>query len=204
MKFLVLLLVASMAGAAASPALAVSFLAGDLQDLPHEKYLTWGINWKPSQGTEIASASLTFYAIANWEREANDRLWLHLLQGAPRGVYAGTDNEAYGSWFSTPAYSGENVLLHEYTDLPEGYAERRDITYVFSAQEIMTFRSYASDGNFGLGFDPDCHYYNTGVKLTVETRDIPVRAVPEPGTLVLLGIGLAGACALRRRRPAKR
>jgi hypothetical protein len=50
--------------------------------------------------------------------------------------------------------------------------------------------TYAMNGIFGFGFDPDCHYNNDGVTLTIETS-VPV---PEPtvGLLVTVGLGLFG------------
>jgi hypothetical protein len=204
MKSLILVLAILSVGLAAPAAQAFSFWAGDLQDLPHEKYFTWGINWQPPAGDRVVGASLTFFGIYNWENEANDRLWVHLLQGASRGVNSGIDNQATGTWFAPPNYTGENILLKEFADLPEGSGNRRDVTYVFDKAEVGVFNSYLSDGNSGFGFDPDCHYYNCGVKLDVETGRIPVKAVPEAGTLILLAAGLAGVGAWRLRRQAKR
>jgi len=177
---------------------------GELNDLPHERYYRWGKNWTVPTGEYITTASVTFYKIYNWEEEDNDRLYLHLLQSAPSGTTWGIDNEASGSWFSPPTYLGEQVMLHEFDDLPEGYNERADVTYTFSSAEVAKLNTYLADGNFGLGFDPDCHYYNSGIKMRIQTGlEPPTPPVPEPSTFALLGLGLAGAFIARRRRTAR-
>jgi len=61
--------------------------------------------------------------------------------------------------------------------------------------EIAKFNLFAADGNFRLGFDPDCHYWNDGVKFKFYTS-----TVPEPMTISLLASGcLIGGIGLRRR-----
>ena len=77
---------------------------------------------------------------------------------------------------------------------PGGLAET--ITFNFSAEMLTALQTYIENGNnFGLGFDPDCHYWNDGVTLTITTA-----RVPEGGmTLILLGAGLAALAGVRRR-----
>jgi hypothetical protein len=117
----------------------------------------------------VTSVTLFLDDIRNWTVEPN-QLYIHLLPDATVGVTKYFDNEG----------GGDNY------------------THVFTAAQLATFVSYAGNGNFGLGFDPDCHYFNNGIKLTVETT-----GVPEPGTLILLGSGLLGIVAYSRRKAGR-
>lgn len=204
MKNLSLIAIIATLVLAASSAQAVSLTwsLGDLNDLPHERYYRWGKNWTVPVGEQVTTASIIFHEIYNWRVEANDRLWLHLLQSAPAGKTSGYDNEASGSWFTPPTYMGEQILLNEFDNLPETYPNRQDVTYTFSGSEVSTLNSYLADGNFGLGFDPDCHYFNCGIQMRVQTGLLPPTPppVPEASTVALLGLGLAGAAVARFRR----
>ncbi len=56
-----------------------------------------------------------------------------------------------------------------------------------------------NNGNdIAIGFDPDCHYFNDGISLDIQTGKIP--SVPEPASLMLLGTGLIAARRYRARK----
>jgi len=168
----------------------------DLQDLPHGYYFTWGLDWEIPEGETIISASLTFKKIYNWTEEDDDILWVHLLQGADLDVHRGDDDHEAGSYFNSEDYAGEQILLNAFDDLPEGRSNRANVVYNFDYTELTTLIDYSMDGNWGIGFDPDCHFYNRGIELRIETAPV----VPEPATWTMLLVATAGLAGWTRRR----
>lgn len=158
----------------------------DLDDLDHYKYYTWGLNWDVPAGEVVVGANLFFDDIRNYNDSDND-LYVHLLDSVAVGVAIFTDNQGGGDNFA-----GDGVLLNHWQNLP---STAQDITYNFSAAELVSLSSYLADGNFGFGFDPDCHFYNNGITFTVETAPVPI-----PGAVWLLGSGMLGLLVVRRKR----
>jgi len=155
----------------------------DLYDLDHGKAYAWGLNWTLPPGETVIAAALFFDNIRNWDNNPNV-LYVELLNSPPLGVSQYTDNEGGGDYFLS--YPGGRTPLVTYTNLP---STPQDLTYVFTAAQITALNTYGADGRFGISFDPDCHFYNCGIKLKLIT--------PEPASAVMM---LTGALAMLRRR----
>ena len=158
----------------------------DLYDLDHPYYYTWGIN--KAFESEITSAFLTIADINDWTNETGDILYIHLLNTVPVGIRSYYDGQGGGDNFS-----GQGVLLGTYEDKNPPYGNvipGENITFNIPQSSF----SLMSDGNFGFGIDPDCHFYNRGIKLTVTTTP-----VPEPTSLMLLGMGVLGLFGFRKK-----
>ena len=159
----------------------------DIWDLDHYHYYTWGIDFDP-QGEEISNVFLTFDNIRNWRPEDNS-LFIHLLDDAPSNLTVGYDADPTINDY----FAGEGDLIDAWTD-PNGGLTGISLSYNFRELGLVdNFANYVTDGNVGIALDPDCHYFNDGVSLTVIT------GTPEPGTMVLFALGLAGGAAIRRR-----
>ena len=162
----------------------------DLWDLEHGNVYEWGINYSLPSGQEITSAELSFEGIRNWNNSAND-LYVYLISMVQPGTHR--YNDYFNSADSFDGHLGIPYrMLDHYENLPS-YAQ--DLTYSFTGDDLVALNSYMSNGNFGLGFDPDCHFYNDGIELYITT------AVPEPASLALLA--LCSLVVIRRRKPRK-
>lgn len=165
----------------------------DIYDLDHYKAYKWGIDWSVPAGQTIVGAKLTYVDIYNWTAEDNDQLYTQLLNTSYVGLRTYTDNQGGGNYFA-----GQGTHVGTWTD-PDDDASVSTLVYDFGTIPglLDTFKSYAADGHFGFGIDADCHYFNRKVMFQVTTSSTPV---PEPATMGLFGIGLAGMGYLKRRK----
>jgi len=184
-----------------------------LEDLDHTKAYQWAIKWEVPQNQVITSAKLTFYDIYNWARENNDKLWMKVLdyddlqdfnrkpgirsdsKPSQQAWWRTTDNELYGNAFAQKS----GVDIGCWTD-PD---DNRSSTAVLPFDIPATAFELMSDGLFAIALDPDCHYYNSKIKLEITTGEAPHNppSVPEGGsTALLLGLGALATSFFGSRR----
>ncbi len=162
-------------------------------NLEHQYAYEWGIDFSIPQGEVVTGAELSFASIYNWADEPDDILYVHLLSKDSVPPFAWGveyDNEGGGDFFD-----GEGPLLFTYTDTTDTQPE--NFVYSFTQEQVGQLTDALSDGNFGIGLDPDCHYFNDGVQMKITTK-----VVPEPISTVLFLVGggaLAGVRRLRRK-----
>ncbi len=193
--FAALFLIVALAGTSSQAA--VYFFTPsqpDLQDLDHYDYKSWGIDWSQHVGERIIGATLTIKNIWDWTREYNDRLYIHLLDDPRLGVRTYHDNQQGGD-----NWAGRGPHITTWTDPYGGRSRNFDLVVNLNAAQLASMNDFAMDGGFGFGFDPDCHYFNDGISLTVQTED-RVTGTPEPATMALFGLGLAGLGVIRRKK----
>lgn len=215
--FLSIFIVLSFSGVAGAD-LIFSPAPGDLWDLEHQQYYTWGIDTseitsKITDRSGIKTIELTFHEIYNWPAEES-KLFVWLLDETTLGATELPDDGGASYDRNTtifdefldfydpadPDDGGFHLVTYETPDIsddpdiPYGLSNREDITYIFTESQIDIFYAYLSGSTIGFGFDPDCHYQNNGITL---------RLVPEPAVNLLLGTGLILLAGLSRKKFSK-
>jgi len=179
-------LVLAGAGASFSTAEIITPDPADLSDLDHGHAYLWGFELALAPGESVAAATLTFHNIRNWDEQPNI-LYCHQLDGIDLGVTVVSDGGNGGDYFET-TYAGTQAPLVTYENLTTTPVE---LVYEFTSADLVTLNTHLADGQAGLGFDPDCHFYNDGIELSLEI-------VPEPASCALLLLG-GLTLSLRRR-----
>ncbi|MBL8067401.1 MAG: PEP-CTERM sorting domain-containing protein [Armatimonadetes bacterium] len=193
MKFISALALMTLAGVASAATYTFTPPGNsNLSNLDHYDAYKWGININLGANERITGASLEIKNIWDWTVE-QDILYVDLLDLKPTdanqvGVKSFYDNQASGDYFQ-----GQGVRVGTWSDPVGGYARNFNLKFDFAQQGVLDdLQNFAKDGFFALTFDPDCHYFNDGVKLKVYTE-----TVPEPASM--FGLAVAGAALLRKK-----
>lgn len=184
----------------------------DIFDLDHNYMYIWGINAPNTLKYEkIDSVTLKIANINNWDTNWN-LLKFYLLDNPNISDNDGAVDiisiyDGSGTVTQLPFYKNKNKftdstkLDYEYSDT-NGVDLVDQISYSFNSDEIAklsyyltTSNPYGKNATFGIGLDPDCHFFNDGITLEINTSP-----VPEPGTILLLGAGLIGLAGFGQRR----
>jgi len=162
------------------------------ETLAHGTDYTWSVDssWGIPTGEHITSATLSIAGLNNSAEPESDSLNIYLL------------NNPYTNWPTktlltvfqdTNGYYWKDSLgVTHFTNPSE------TLNYNLTTAQLVDLTTYISDNTFGLGFDPNCHYSNTGITFSIVTEKNPV-STPEPTSLLLLGLGLLGLAGTRRK-----
>ena len=156
----------------------------DLFELDHGSYYTWGVDRPWGSGQQVLAAALTFSNITPLDVGEPNVLHVRLLDDAALGVTEAADIQPNGD-----DLDGHGIILTIFLDLP---ADGQTTWYNFTHAEVDVLNSYAADGRFALGFDPDADFSTDGI-----STDVYTQPVPEPSGMILLS---AGTLVLVRRR----
>lgn len=171
------------------------------------------------QDVSLSQSDFTpFDDLVNPSSNSDDSSWV-----IPSSVVSSTSDKLLTT--SSFAGQGQNDIGNGSTDpgpvgsLPAGWTATTDgstscnsgldctwqlYTYTFTFNNASTLNSFISDdGLFSIGLDADCHYYNNGIVLSLQTSGLSTQgSTPEPMSLVLLGTGMLFiARRVSRRRP---
>lgn len=170
----------------------------DIGDLDHHYAYTWGISWNLPAGTQITGATLSIKNIWDWKAGERDQLYIDLLDNTSTGIKTYLDNT--NDNVLSDYFAGKGTALTIFEDDKGGVARNNNFAYNFTSGQLTTLTNYITNGHtigkadFGISFDPDCHYFNDGITLTITTSRVPDGGL----TVALFGLGLLALSRLRR------
>jgi len=171
-----------------------------LNDMPGGNvYYEWGLSWGLPAGQTIVDATLTYSDIKLISGNATDYLYSSLLNSAPKGLTTYNDPQ-----LDTPSPTGAGVLLLGTATFKGVGSSYNSLSYDFAniTGALAALNTDVADGEFGIGIDPDCHYTDNGICLTITTTDNgkPHTTVPDAAsTAMLLGLAFVGLGIFRRK-----
>jgi hypothetical protein len=211
------LIILGLPGLALADTVTFTPTPANLNDLDHHMAYTWRIDNISLAGKTLTGAKLTFKNIRNWDSNTN-MLFVHLLDTAKNaGVASFVDDPTNSSPVTDITDDFANTRYHNQSGwlVANGTADTflgqhsfpttgADWVINFTQAQLNVLAAYIANGsNFAFGMDPDCHFFNDGIKFELTTSANPPTSVPEPTTMTLLGTGLASLYYRRRRQQKK-
>jgi hypothetical protein len=144
---------------------------------------SWGVNWSVPTGYSITDATLTYdnIKLTGFGKNKPGIIWSNLLDTSSgtgtTGVKKYPDWDAGTNYWGTTGFLGKQLFPTLNVNQTFGYA-----------LDVAMLTSYAADGHFAIGIDPDCHYKDTSIKLKI-TYNTPTptgHGVPDGGSTALL------------------
>lgn len=187
----------------------------DMHDLDHHMLYTWRIDNISVSGFTITSATLSITNISNWDTNPNV-LHLHLLDTAiktgigsfvddPTGsvpVIDLTDDFVSTRYHNDPNWLVNNGTADTFLANPTFTTTGVNYTLNFTPAQLETLANYIANGNdIAFGLDPDCHFFNDGIKFTMSLTPVPEMSAFYPIIGLIAAVGLTRL--LRRRRQAQ-
>jgi hypothetical protein len=187
----------------------------DMNDLDHHLVYTWRIDNISLSGLAVTGATFSITNISNWDTNPNV-LHLHLLDSAIKpGIGSFVDDPTGGvpvtdltdDFVSTRFHNDPNWLVNAGTAdtflaNPTFTTTGVNYTLNLSASQLQTLSAYIANGNdLAFGIDPDCHFFNDGIKFAMTLTPVPEMDALYP--IVGLLAAVAFTHVLRRRRSAQ-
>lgn len=187
----------------------------DMNDLDHHMVYTWRIDNISLSGMAITSATLSITNISNWDTNPNV-LHLHLLDTAINSGVASfvddptgsapvtdlTDDFTSSRYHSDPNWLVKSGTADTFLANPSFTTTGVNYTLNLTASQLQTLSAYIANGNdIAFGLDPDCHFFNDGIKFTMSLTPVPEMSALYPILGLIAAVG--STQVLRRRRMAQ-
>jgi hypothetical protein len=176
----------------AAHATTINYSPTGLGTMDGSYYYTWNIYDPNLIGANITAATLTYnnITLTSFGLNRPGILWTHLLNtssgSGTTGFTQGSDNDN-----GSDRFSGQGLFVGK-----QLFPTLNVAATVPYSLDLATLTSYAADGHFAIGIDPDCHYTVGSIVLSITYSP---HSTPDAGsTVMLLGIALPVLGLFRR------
>ncbi len=157
------------------------------------------MNTPPAYGTSSTIGTSSNYLVTKDDAENVSDYWEKYKNNGNK-KWDGWDRMF--TWSDADSSATKNTLVYDFNNLYVYNANQTQLLQTISGgpASLTEFKNFIQDGIIGIGFDPDCHYYNDGVKLEITTRK---ETNTVPGPMAVLPFALGFIASIRRRRTVR-